>query len=185
MKQAPTFLNFMDIPHSKEHLLPTLHFNHALNEWAQHRGHELQGVRPPNYGYYAPQARSTVAQCLAGHDALFAQEITHDNPQNLKFKELGDYPARVLSQIAYELGWRIVPLARWVAHKTGNQALANYVEVHCRQWCVEADLGFRTLQGEKITRNNALSQKATIQPLRKRATQLMEAVDHELGKYQM
>ena len=155
MKQTHRFLNFLDLPLNLHQQLPSIRFEHELNEWLRLRSHELERETPPDYRYYGAQAISTSAQCWRNHDGLLAQEITpYDSQAGLTFDELGDYPSRVLTSVAWVLGWRIVPYARWAARKARDQALALYIEDHCRSWCDDADTAFHLLQGAKINRTN-------------------------------
>ena len=184
MRQTYRFLDFLDLPMNLQQQQPSIQFEQGLTEWIRLRSHELELERPPNYQYYGAQGELTSAHCWRNHDGMLTQELTpYDSQSGLTFEELGDYPSRVLTSVAWVLGWRIVPYARWAAYKSGDQLIAHYIEEHCRKWCADADTVTHTLQGAKINRTNALSQKAHIQPLRIRAAQLIETAQYELGKY--
>lgn len=181
MHKNPDFLRPLELPKRFERDIPTVRFDDGLTMWESIRGHELDEPQPPSYEYYAGVYREHVGSAWHIHDAAFDAERTDQDYWT--FARRGDHPARALGVVAYELGWRLVPLSRWAGVKLRRPDFPNYVENHCRDWCNSADASYRALATQKLTRKNLESQVASIRLLRQGAQKLEILVLRELELY--
>lgn len=180
MQKHLDFLRPLELPKRFKRDLPTVRFDDGLSMWESLRSHELDEPQPPSYAYYAHVYREHVGGAWLIHDHAFAAERSQEF---WTFAKLGDFPPRALGVVAYELGWRLVPLTKWAGKKLRRPDFPNYVENHCREWCASADTSYRLLAAQKLTRKNLESQIATIRPLRQRARDLEILVLRELEMY--
>lgn len=184
------FLKSLDLPKSLQHQLPSIRFESGLADHDNLRGHELRDRNAPDYAYYATELSWVLNSSWRRHDGCLDLELCDpaapDFPdeyyRHWSFGATEDYPARVLGSIAFLFGWRLVPYARWIAKKIGDQSVAHYVEQHCRQWAEDADVVFHLLEGRRINRENAMTQKALIMPIRQRANKLIALTLQNLGQ---
>ncbi|MFA7292194.1 MAG: hypothetical protein WC023_08095 [Rhodocyclaceae bacterium] len=185
------FLRELELPLQLKNRLPSIMFESELANWMERRGHELESHCPPDYRYYPEPMMATIRQCHSNHDFCFESELVPEQHlqdeeyERFSFEGMGDFPARRLAVIAGELGWRLVPYARWVARHTGEESLAHYIEHHCRMWCDAADQVYFVLAKEKISRKNAMSQRALLAPILRRSEVLISASLRELELRQM
>lgn len=179
------FLSPLELPKRFKRDLPTVRFDDGLSTWESIRGHELDEHQPPSYAYYAGIYREHVGSAWHIHDCAFDAERSQDcDGQDLwSFAQRGDHPARALGVVAYQLGWRLVPLTRWAGVKLRRPDFPHYVESHCRDWCNSADASYRALATQKLTRKNLESQIATIRLLRHDGQKLEILVLRELELY--
>lgn len=183
------FLKSLELPKTFAHQLPSIRFESGLSDHNNLRGHELAGSNIQDYQYYGDETAWFFESSWRNHDARLYLETQNPEASDYcpeyydawSFDAIGDFPARVLGSIAYSLGWRLVPYARWVGKRVGDQSISHYVEQHCRQWAEDADTVFHLLQGQKINRRNAPTQKALILPIRQRAERLIRLTLNDLA----
>lgn len=176
------------LPRGAKTSLPTAQFQSGLLEWEKIRGHELDDPRRmPSYGYYL----TTLARhmkCIE-NDFQVAESYRHD----LRTKRrsggtpydswANTPPTRTLEFLAYKLGWRLVPLARWAGVKLDQPAIPRDVEAACRDWAQRADTAWIQLKQMPAMIRRRGSHKVVVMPLLNEAHILRNHVRGELMKY--
>ncbi|GAB1393241.1 hypothetical protein MASR1M60_14040 [Rhodocyclaceae bacterium] len=164
----PKWLNPKPIPKAKFKECPSAQFESAFADWQGSRGDEFSKGWA-DYRYFVGEFAFNLN--FIGRDFDIA-EATRESLRNGTIDDdsfavwaRNTHPDWPLERIAYGMGWRLLPYARFVSYKTGDSSFAHEVETAIRAWCEDADVVWGILQRMGKAQRYRESHRALMLPI--------------------
>ena len=176
---VPTLPQWLDPDPVPKHQLskcPSLMFERGLMAWERCRGKELELPYTRDYRYYISQLKTNLDNC--DNDFEVSERVrrearkTGTDPDDPTIYHWATPPQHGIECTAYDLGWRLVPFARWYALLNQMPAFSYDVEYACRGWAARADAVWLVLVKMPRTKLATASHRAFVAPIRSAAREL-------------
>lgn len=172
-------------PHMLAHS-PSAEFERGLTTWEELRSGELQvqgGL--PDYGYYSSVLGARMMEARKGFEVaeLARDELRAGGPNDIWQRAWNAPPTHHLEVTALDLGWRLVPLARWAGRILDRRDIPHDVESACRAWAQRADAVWLQLKRLPSRKRDMDSHKAMVAPFLNDAQMLRIRVMEELWQH--
>jgi len=164
---------------------PSAEFERGLTTWEELRSGELARDSLPDWGYFIGVLRDRMTATRNAFETAerVREELRAGRKNNIWRSAENVPPTHHLEVSAFDLGWRLVPLARWAGRKLDRSDIPRDVEAACRAWVMCADAVWLQLKRQPSKKRNTESHRAMVTPFLNDAQMLHIRVREELCRY--